>query len=96
MVECEDDTLASYSEDEKEMEKAERAVEWKMAKMQAARCQVERGGGHQIGHSSQPAQQLSSPNPQDGEWRGSQAHVVSWITSVCEGVSQCAVSFVQG
>eukprot|EP00731_Ephydatia_muelleri_P033413 Em0029g19a len=32
MVECEDDTLASYSEDEKEMEKAERAVEWKMAK----------------------------------------------------------------
>ena len=31
MVECEDDTLASYSEDEKEMEKAERAVEWKMA-----------------------------------------------------------------
>eukprot|EP00731_Ephydatia_muelleri_P007889 Em0004g227a len=39
MVECEDDTLDSYSEDEKEMEKAERAVEWKMAKMQAARCQ---------------------------------------------------------
>eukprot|EP00731_Ephydatia_muelleri_P037898 Em0593g3a len=32
MVECEDDTLASYSENEKEMEKAERAVEWKMAK----------------------------------------------------------------
>ena len=31
MVECEDDTLASYSEDEKEMEKAERAEEWKMA-----------------------------------------------------------------
>ncbi|KAL5496567.1 hypothetical protein EMCRGX_G012873 [Ephydatia muelleri] len=32
MVECEDDTLASNSEDEKEMEKAERAVEWKMAR----------------------------------------------------------------
>ena len=76
MVECEDDTLDSYSEDEKEMEKAERAVEWKMAKMQAARCQGERGGGHQIGHSSQPTQQLSSPNPQDGGWRGSQAHGV--------------------
>ena len=43
---------------------------------QAARCVGERGGGHQIGHSFQPTQQLSSPSPQDGGWRGSQAHGV--------------------
>ncbi|KAL5496410.1 hypothetical protein EMCRGX_G012686 [Ephydatia muelleri] len=44
--------------------------------VQAARCRGERGGCHQIGHSSQPTQQLSSPNPQDGRWHGSQAHGV--------------------
>eukprot|EP00731_Ephydatia_muelleri_P007876 Em0004g214a len=60
MVECKDDTLDSYSEDEKEMEKAERAVEWKMVK----KCML-----HDV-------KQLSAPNPQDGRWRGSQAHGV--------------------
>ncbi|KAL5496417.1 hypothetical protein EMCRGX_G012696 [Ephydatia muelleri] len=69
---------------EKTKKKWRRLREQWNGRWQAARCQGERGGGHQIGHSSQPTQQLSSPNRQDGRWRGSQAHGVMFSLCVDE------------
>ena len=72
---------------------------------QAARCHGERGGGHQIGHNSQPTQQLSSPflkmvggvvpRPMGSCFHcGELDHFIQCVKAWAS--VQCAVSFVQG